>query len=201
MSQGGKNFGAFGGRVGSKAGGFIAKKFFHPSSISNQQKVWQAEEREKEKEKAQAELQRQRDEEAAVMELRKQMHNNSGKVEDVLFHRPGSSDKSKYMSPEEQKMAEEVAKRKKMMKKEEDLKAAAAEKAAEIEEGAAPVGRSLTTKSKYKEDVSENGHTGVWGSYFEKDEMKWGYSCCKVQVRGERCPLAKDEPEQKKRKK
>lgn len=192
--------------MGSKAGGFIAKKFFHPSSISNQQKVWQAEEREKEKEKAQAELQRQRDEEAAVMELRKQMVMNSGKVEDVLFHRPGASDKSKYMSPEEQRMAEEVAKRKKMMKKEEDAKAAASAAAVceDRKEGEeVQVGRSLTTKSKYKEDVSEHGHTGVWGSYFEAEEKKWGYSCCKGQVRGERCPLAKEDAEQqsKKRKK
>ena len=29
---------------------------------------------------------------------------------------------------------------------------------------------------KYQEDVFINGHTSVWGSYFENG--KWGYACC-----------------------
>ena len=31
-------------------------------------------------------------------------------------------------------------------------------------------------KSKYEEDVFVNGHTSVWGSYFENG--MWGYACC-----------------------
>jgi hypothetical protein len=39
--------GAFAGRVGAKAGGFISKKFFHPSNFKNQEKLWQAQEKKK----------------------------------------------------------------------------------------------------------------------------------------------------------
>ena len=34
-----------------------------------------------------------------------------------------------------------------------------------------------TIKSKYEEDVHENGHQAVWGSYWNK-MLGWGYKCC-----------------------
>jgi hypothetical protein len=38
--------------------------------------------------------------------------------------------------------------------------------------------RGLTgVKSKYDEDVFENGHTSVWGSYWSPN-IGWGYRCC-----------------------
>lgn len=35
----------------------------------------------------------------------------------------------------------------------------------------------LGVKSKYDEDVWEDGHTSAWGSYYHK-LMGWGYKCC-----------------------
>ncbi|CAF0736505.1 unnamed protein product [Didymodactylos carnosus] len=44
----------------------------------------------------------------------------------------------------------------------------------------------LTTKSKYTEDIYENNHTSVWGSYWSKG--KWGYKCCHLLIRQSYCP-------------
>lgn len=33
-------------------------------------------------------------------------------------------------------------------------------------------------KSKYEEDMFPGNHTSVWGSYFDKRSMRWGYACC-----------------------
>lgn len=42
-------------------------------------------------------------------------------------------------------------------------------------------------KSKYVEDVFENNHTTIWGSWFDRSEMAWGYSCCHSKVRKSYC--------------
>jgi len=39
--------------------------------------------------------------------------------------------------------------------------------------------------SKYPEDVFINGHTSVWGSYY--DDGKWGYACCKQTIKHSLC--------------
>lgn len=31
---------------------------------------------------------------------------------------------------------------------------------------------------KYDEDVMEGNHTTVWGSYFDRESMRWGFQCC-----------------------
>lgn len=48
-------------------------------------------------------------------------------------------------------------------------------------------------KSKYAslEDVYENNHTGVWGSFFDRKTGKWGYSCCQQTTRNAYCIGAK----------
>lgn len=61
-------------RVGGKAGGFINKKFFHPSSLRNQEKLWKAQTKEATEQREQAQMEKQRDEERAVEALRKQMY-------------------------------------------------------------------------------------------------------------------------------
>ncbi|CAN0202954.1 unnamed protein product, partial [Discosporangium mesarthrocarpum] len=33
-------------------------------------------------------------------------------------------------------------------------------------------------KSKYEEDIFPSNHTSVWGSYFEKRSLRWGFACC-----------------------
>ena len=58
--------------VGTKAGNFLAKKFFHPSSKTNLRKTWEAEEEERKLEIAQKDMQRKRDEELRVEIIRRQ---------------------------------------------------------------------------------------------------------------------------------
>ena len=41
-------------------------------------------------------------------------------------------------------------------------------------------------KSKYVEDVHENGHTSVWGSYWK--DHRWGYACCHSLIHRSYCP-------------
>ena len=41
-------------------------------------------------------------------------------------------------------------------------------------------------KSKYVEDVYENEHTSVWGSYWHNH--RWGYACCHSLIRQSYCP-------------
>ncbi|CAM9162421.1 unnamed protein product [Ectocarpus sp. 4 AP-2014] len=53
-------------------------------------------------------------------------------------------------------------------------------------------------KSKYEENVFPSNHTSVWGSYFDKRSMKWGFSCChsltfKSYCTGEEGKVANDE--------
>ena len=42
-------------------------------------------------------------------------------------------------------------------------------------------------KSKYQEDVFINNHTAVWGSWFDRAEMAWGYACCHSKIKQSYC--------------
>ncbi|CAH0476193.1 unnamed protein product [Peronospora belbahrii] len=42
-------------------------------------------------------------------------------------------------------------------------------------------------RSKYIEDVYENNHTSIWGSWFDRSEMAWGYACCHSKTRKSYC--------------
>ena len=33
-------------------------------------------------------------------------------------------------------------------------------------------------RSRYEEDVLENNHTAVWGSWYDLEAGTWGYACC-----------------------
>ena len=53
----------------------------------------------------------------------------------------------------------------------------------------ATINSHIVVKTKYEEDVFENGHQSVWGSYWHP-VFGWGYRCCysfdkKVKCRGE----------------
>ena len=37
-------------------------------------------------------------------------------------------------------------------------------------------GEKAVARSKYEEDVFANNHTAVWGSYFDRTTMRWGYA-------------------------
>ena len=40
------------------------------------------------------------------------------------------------------------------------------------------VGGTLTARTKYEEDVLDQNHTAVWGSFYNIRTRKWGYGCC-----------------------
>jgi pre-mRNA-processing factor SLU7 len=42
-------------------------------------------------------------------------------------------------------------------------------------------------KSKYEEDVHPGNHSSVWGSFFDRTSMRWGYACCHSLTRGSYC--------------
>ena len=51
-----------------EAGGFINKKFFHPSTLRNQEKLWKAQTEDEREFRKQQELQKRRDEERQASE-------------------------------------------------------------------------------------------------------------------------------------
>ena len=152
--------GAFRGRVGHKAGGFIAKKFFHPSNFDNQEKLWQAIEQQKEDQRKQQEFLRKREEEKRLELLREEVFANTGRL-------AGNFVGIMKMTPEQRESVDE-------------MKARLAELANQT-----PITR-IAVYSRYPEDVLEMGHSEVWGSWF--DGERWGYKCCKVMVRDDPCP-------------
>ncbi|CAK4080463.1 unnamed protein product [Aphanomyces euteiches] len=42
-------------------------------------------------------------------------------------------------------------------------------------------------KSKYLEDVLENNHTQIWGSWFDRRSGQWGFACCHSKIRKSYC--------------
>ncbi|KAK0545856.1 mRNA splicing protein [Tilletia horrida] len=45
----------------------------------------------------------------------------------------------------------------------------------------------VKAKSKYDEDVYENNHTAVWGSWYDIGSAEWGYGCCHSTVPNSYC--------------
>ena len=42
-------------------------------------------------------------------------------------------------------------------------------------------------KSKYEEDLFPGNHSSVWGSWYNREEEKWGYACCHQCVKNAYC--------------
>jgi len=42
-------------------------------------------------------------------------------------------------------------------------------------------------KSKWPEDILENNHTEIWGSWYDRETGKWGYKCCHQTFRNAYC--------------
>jgi pre-mRNA-processing factor SLU7 len=45
----------------------------------------------------------------------------------------------------------------------------------------------VSSKTKYEEDVYINNHTSVWGSYYHRGQMSWGYACCHSLIKNSYC--------------
>eukprot|EP00929_Paragymnodinium_shiwhaense_P009041 TRINITY_DN113071_c0_g1_i1.p1 TRINITY_DN113071_c0_g1~~TRINITY_DN113071_c0_g1_i1.p1 ORF type:complete len:316 (+),score=93.16 TRINITY_DN113071_c0_g1_i1:111-1058(+) len=207
-------------RVGGKAAGFINKKFFHPSSLRNQEKLWKAETEEARERQRQKNAEKQREEERKVEELRKQMYlAGQGRATDVLFSGNGEVPDGKLLGGKDQRKAiEEEKKRREIIKlkklaqdceivketlcssgpKKEDPEEPSGIKVEVDCEGDAEAGEASPAeqeqrelaRSCYEEDVYIHGHLSVWGSWYEMGERKWGFACCKATSRTQRCPHA-----------
>eukprot|EP00931_Biecheleriopsis_adriatica_P057160 TRINITY_DN338_c0_g1_i1.p1 TRINITY_DN338_c0_g1~~TRINITY_DN338_c0_g1_i1.p1 ORF type:complete len:299 (-),score=87.92 TRINITY_DN338_c0_g1_i1:45-824(-) len=204
-------------RVGGKAAGFINKKFFHPSSMRNQEKLWKAHTAAAVEQRRQSEMEKRREEERQVEELRKQMYLAGQGNSSASFVAAGSSDsKSERLTSDQAKALEEQKRRRAQLKQEraakeqdageddevEALGDAEAVKKEEVDEGAKAVAapeRPLT-KSSYAEDRHVRGHVTVWGSWYTMEEKLWGFACCKGTDFKARCPLAPEEEEPEKAK-
>ena len=171
--------GTFTGRVGHKAGGFISKKFFHPSNFKNQEKLWQAIEAKKEQEKRQEELMKKREEERRIEQLKQEMYGGANSSEftqalssnrpGLIVHKPtadiGLSHEKKHAVSETRKRLEKVNK----------------------DERSASSPMRISVSSRYPEDVLERGHSEIWGSYFDLNSQSWGYACCRSLERDVEC--------------
>lgn len=45
----------------------------------------------------------------------------------------------------------------------------------------------VTISSKYVEDEHPGNHSSVWGSWFDRKGMKWGFACCRQTLRNSYC--------------
>lgn len=211
------HFGAF-QRVGGKAGGFINKKFFHPSSIRNQEKLWKAQTADESERRRQMELEKRREEERQVETLRKQMYlAGQGKAGDFLSASDGggSSAASSIERSEQNELFDAQQRRRQLVNKEKRrLEKASGELAPSPSPEASPAaspsdeedeadedefaavpgqdgqGNRVLAKSKYAEDVHPLGHSSVWGSWFAKEGLRWGFQCCRALDRTAECPEA-----------
>lgn len=207
-------------RVGGKAAGFINKKFFHPSSLRNQEKLWKAQTENAREERKQAQMEKQREEERQVEALKKQMYlrgQSSGDFSGAAgLSRSAMEETLTGGQKKEQRDAhDEFKKRKALLRGQraseeakerggeplEEEAAAGAEADAEgggvagagvAGAGDAPI---LAKSSLHQEDVHPNGHESVWGSWFSTEDKRWGFECCKSLERKKRCPLAPEEEE------
>lgn len=197
-------------RVGGKAGGFINKKFFHPSSLRNQEKLWKAQTEHAREERQQAQLEKQREEERAVEALKKQMY-LQGRGTSSTTDFASSSSLGVEVEPmgakqkkEQRESHHEFRKRKAILKQEapehsgtvcESMPrtegALASSSSAPMLEAASP---TPLAKSLYTEDVFPKGHTSVWGSWYTAEGKRWGFACCRTLDRMSRCPLAPEVP-------
>eukprot|EP00930_Biecheleria_cincta_P003955 TRINITY_DN104863_c0_g1_i1.p1 TRINITY_DN104863_c0_g1~~TRINITY_DN104863_c0_g1_i1.p1 ORF type:complete len:307 (-),score=66.23 TRINITY_DN104863_c0_g1_i1:38-895(-) len=205
--------------VGGKAGGFINKKFFHPSSLRNQEKLWKAITADAMEKRRQDDMEKRRDEERKVEELRKQMYlSGQASSSDAIFTSAGASDAGAERGTAEQQRAYKETKRRKQMLMVSKVAAAGTEDDAILLETegakeelctddgeAARPGDSRTVdlrdlrqmiKSKYPENVLVRGHSQIWGSWFERQEQRWGFACCQMTDSKVTCPHAPSEVEE-----
>eukprot|EP00747_Dinoflagellata_sp_TGD_P180782 gnl/TRDRNA2_/TRDRNA2_33833_c0_seq1.p1 gnl/TRDRNA2_/TRDRNA2_33833_c0~~gnl/TRDRNA2_/TRDRNA2_33833_c0_seq1.p1 ORF type:complete len:314 (-),score=80.16 gnl/TRDRNA2_/TRDRNA2_33833_c0_seq1:81-986(-) len=198
------HFGSF-QRVGGKAGGFINKKFFHPSSLRNQEKLWKAITADEQEQRRQKENEKRREEERQVEELRKQIYlAGQGQAGDTAMFKASSSKEGRQdlLPPEkkeEREALQEQNRRRAQLKRDRlarDREHEDPQEDAATTSVAQPTEEERTlTKSKYRENYRPNGHESVWGSWYAVSEKLWGFVCCKVLNKDARCPLAAPLPD------
>ena len=129
--------GGFRGQLGHKAGGFIAKKKFHPGNMANQEKLWAARE----------EIRKRREAEEARLRRREEDAAEEARLEEQ-FNVTGKSDRKRHLddlTTDQRKTVDETRRR--------------------------------LDRLKMKRPAT--GHTQAWGSWFDREQQRWGYGCCR----------------------
>jgi len=57
--------------------------------------------------------------------------------------------------------------------------------------------RHLVSSELFREDVLEDGHEAIWGSFYDAEGRSWGYACCRGTSRHQPCANKEQEPEEK----
>uniref|UniRef100_A0A3B0MZC7 Pre-mRNA-splicing factor SLU7 n=1 Tax=Theileria annulata TaxID=5874 RepID=A0A3B0MZC7_THEAN len=169
------------GKIGNKSAAFIRHKHFHPGTYQNMEKVWLAEEKQKAEERRQKEMKEKREEELKTLEIKRQIREQEElkRMEMILEEKRNKYKVDRNFVSENQSgliltghttsSGSPTAKNTSTNKEE----------------------KKLVIRSQYTEDVFKNGHTTVFGSYYDRDNKSWGYKCCKLTDKEVRCPEAK----------
>ncbi|XP_053993863.1 uncharacterized protein LOC128884457 [Hylaeus volcanicus] len=183
------------GKVGNKSIAFINHKPFHPGNLVNLERIWLAEQQAKENEKKQKEMLERRKHEVQIEELRKTLRTKeheqleeSKRLTETLqsnsilntFSAKAQKDSSVGLilpNHLKRKRNERFVKNHQKKQKTRHLSAST----------------TFKVLSKYKEDVVQNGHANVWGSYYDTSRSCWGYACCKDTQKDSICQHNKQE--------
>ncbi|CDJ38989.1 hypothetical protein, conserved [Eimeria tenella] len=146
------------GNIGKKSAAFINHKPFHPGNYQNQEKVWLAEQKLKEEQKKERELEERRREEVKIEELRRALRGEAKAAQQL-------QKKEEAVSPAEElrQKAREAARLQALHRKQQEAQQRLKQPA---------------KSTLYDEDILTLGHTSVFGSFYSKQEDKWGYKCC-----------------------
>jgi len=122
--------------VGGKAGGFISKKFFHPSSFRNQEKLWKAITEDAKNKRKEADMEKSREEERQVESLRKEMYLMGQNGRGSFLPTGSSGGEAEHRGTVEQRKAFHEQKRRRALLKAEASKSEASSSKAEGQEEA-----------------------------------------------------------------
>ncbi|UKK00819.1 step II splicing factor [Theileria orientalis] len=169
------------GKIGNKSAAFIKHKHFHPGTYQNMEKVWLAEEKQKAELKRQKELKEKREEELKTLEIKRQIREQE----------------------ELKRMEMILEEKKKRYKVDHSLvddsqsglilthPSSSSSPSNSLNKQPAKDDKKIVIRSQYREDVFRNGHTSVFGSYYDRETKLWGYKCCKLTNKDARCSSIK----------
>lgn len=143
------------------------------------EKVWLAEEKQKAELKRQKELKEKREEELKTLEIKRQIREQEElkRMEMILEEK-----KKRYKV--DHRLVED-GQSGLILTQPSDSAAGSLTKSPSKDD------RKLVIRSQYREDVFRNGHTSVFGSYYDRETKLWGYKCCKLTSKDARCSSVK----------
>ncbi|KAL8441293.1 hypothetical protein Emag_007303 [Eimeria magna] len=156
------------GKIGKKSAAFINHKPFHPGNYQNQEKVWLAEQKLKEEQKKEKELEERRREEVKIEELRRALRGEAHAALQLQNKEESPVSPAEELRRKAREAAKQQALQRRQLEAQQRLK-------------------QPTRSTLYEEDVFVRGHTSVFGSFYSKEQQKWGFSCCGSLDRSSSC--------------